>query len=80
MYEIESFTAIINSPEAAILAVGGIKRVPTVIEEEEVEKIEVRSIMKITLSVDHLLIDGAKAASFLNRIKYYLEFPEWIII
>ncbi|MCJ7814342.1 MAG: 2-oxo acid dehydrogenase subunit E2 [Candidatus Atribacteria bacterium] len=80
MYEIESFTAIINSPEAAILAVGGIKRVPTVIEEEEVEKIEVRSIMKITLSVDHRLIDGAKAASFLNRIKYYLEFPKRIII
>jgi len=80
MYEIESFTAIINPPEAAILAVGGIKRVPTVIEEEEVEKIEVRSIMKITLSVDHRLIDGAKAASFLNRIKYYLEFPKRIII
>jgi len=80
MYEIESFTAIINSPEAAILAVGGIKRVPTVIEEEEVEKIEVRSIMKITLSVDHRLIDGAKAASFLNRIKYYLKFPKRIII
>jgi len=80
MYEIESFTAIINPPEAAILAVGGIKRVPTVIEEEEVEKIEVRSIMKITLSADHRLIDGAKAASFLNRIKYYLEFPKRIII
>jgi len=80
MYGIESFTAIINPPEAAILAVGGIKRVPTVIEEEEVEKIEVRSIMKITLSADHRLIDGAKAASFLNRIKYYLEFPKRIII
>lgn len=80
MYGIESFTAIINPPEAAILAVGGIKRVPTVIEEEEIGKIEVRSIMKMTLSTDHRLIDGAKAASFLNRIKYYLEFPKRIII
>ena len=76
MYGIENFTAIINPPEAAILAVGAIKRVPVVIEEEEVEKIAIRSLMKITLSVDHRLIDGVMAASFLKRIKYYLEFPE----
>jgi pyruvate dehydrogenase E2 component (dihydrolipoamide acetyltransferase) len=81
MYGIESFTAIINPPEAAILAVGGIKKLPTVVTEEEgTEKIEIRSLMKITLSVDHRLIDGAMAASFLKRVKYYLEFPEGLIL
>ena len=81
MYGIESFTAIINPPEAAILAVGEIKKLPTVVTEEEgTEKIEIRSLMKITLSVDHRLIDGAMAASFLKRLKYYLEFPESLII
>jgi len=76
MYGIDNFTAIINPPEAAILAVGGIKKMPVVIEEEGVEKIEIRSLMKITLSVDHRLIDGTMAANFLKQIKCYLEFPE----
>ena len=76
MYGIEQFTAIINPPEAAILAVGTAKRVPTVVEEEGIGKVGIRSIMKITLSVDHRLIDGAMAAKFLKQIKYYLEFPE----
>jgi pyruvate dehydrogenase E2 component (dihydrolipoamide acetyltransferase) len=80
MYGIESFTAIINPPEAAILAVGEIKKIPIVVEKENSEKTEICSIMKMTLSADHRLIDGAMAASFLNRIKYYLEFPERLII
>ena len=81
MFGIESFTAIINPPEAAILAVGGIKKMPTVVTGEEgVEKIEIRSLMKITLSVDHRLIDGAMAATFLKRIKYCLEFPEGLLV
>ena len=80
MYGIDSFTAIINPPEAAILAVGTAKRIPVVIEEKGVEKIEICSLMKITLSVDHRLIDGAMAASFLKRVKYYLEFPEGLIL
>jgi len=80
MYGIENFTAIINPPEAAILAVGEIKKIPIVVEKENSEKTEIRSIMKMTLSADHRLIDGAMAASFLNRIKYYLEFPEQLII
>ena len=79
MYGIEQFTAIINPPEAAILAVGAVKRAPVVIEEEGVEKIGICSLMKVTLSVDHRLIDGAMAANFLNRLKYYLEFPERLI-
>jgi len=81
MYEIESFTAIINPPEAAILAVGGIKKLPTVVTEKEgTEKIEIRSLMKITLSVDHRLIDGATAATFLKQVKAYLEFPESLLL
>ena len=79
MYGIESFTAIINPPEAAILAVGEIKKIPAVIEEEGVEKIEVRSLMKMTLSADHRLIDGVTAANFLKQVKYYLEFLKQII-
>ena len=81
MFGIEQFTAIINPPEAAILAVGGIKKAPIVVTGEEgVEKIEIRSLMKITLSVDHRLIDGVMAANFLKQIKYYLEFPEGLIV
>jgi len=80
MFGIEQFTAIINLSEAAILAVGAIKRVPVTIEEEGVEKIESRSLMKITLSVDHRLIDGAMAVNFLKQIKYYLEFPESLFL
>jgi len=80
MYGIDNFTAIINPPEAAILAVGGIKKMPAVIDEEGLEKIGMRSLVKVTLSVDPRWIDGAKAASFLKQIKYYLEFPEDIIL
>ena len=80
MFGIEQFTAIINPPEAAILAVGGIKKIPAVFEEEGIEKIWIRSFMKITLSVDHRLIDGAIASNFLNRLKYYLEFSESLVL
>jgi len=76
MYGIDNFTAIINPPEAAILAVGTAKRIPVVIEKKGVEKIEIRSLIEVTLSVDHRLIDGAMAANFLKQIKYYLEFSE----
>lgn len=79
MYGIEQFTSIINPPEAAILAVGAVKKVPIVIEEESKDKLEIRSIAKFTLSVDHRLIDGVIAAKFLNQLKYYLEFPEVFI-
>jgi len=78
MYGIENFTAIINPPEAAILSVGEIKKMPMVIEENE--KIEIRSMMKATVSVDHRLIDGATAATFLKQVKDYLEFPEGLVL
>jgi len=79
MYGIEQFTSIINPPEAAILAVGAVKKVPIVIEEESKDKLEIRSIAKFTLSVDHRLIDGKTAVDFLKQLKYYLEFPEAIV-
>jgi len=78
MYGIEQFTSIINPPEAAILAIGVIKKMPIVIKDGE-EKVEIRPLMNMTLSVDHRLIDGTVAAHFLNQIKYYLEFPEILI-
>lgn len=79
MYGIEQFTAIINPPEAAILAVGSIQKMPVVTEENK-ERIEIRSIMKITLSADHRLIDGVMASDFLNQIKDYLLCPESLIM
>jgi len=79
MYGIEEFTSIINPPEAAILAVGVAKKIPIVIEEESKDKIEIRSIAKFTLSVDHRLIDGVIAVKFLNQLKYYLEFSEALV-
>jgi pyruvate dehydrogenase E2 component (dihydrolipoamide acetyltransferase) len=80
MYGIDNFIAIINPPEAAILAIGAIKKVPIVVERENKEEVKIHSMMKITLSVDHRLIDGIVAAKFLNRVKFYLEFPESLIL
>lgn len=69
MFGVEEFTAIINPPEAAILAVGGIK--------EEVVSIDgmlgVKPMMKVTLCSDHRVVDGALAAKFLQGLKLYLE-------
>jgi len=80
MYGIESFTAIINPPEAAILSIGQIKKTPVIVETyEDCEEIEIRSMMKATLSVDHRLIDGAVAATYLKQLKEYLEFPQSIL-
>jgi len=79
MYGIENFTAIINPPEAAILAVGAIQRAPIVIEGNK-EIIEIRPIMKLTLSADHRLIDGVTASNFLTKTKYYLQQPKFLVL
>ena len=71
MYGIDEFTAIINPPDACILAVGSIKQKPYVIDG----KIVPSNIMKVTLSCDHRAVDGATGASFLNSLKEYLENP-----
>ncbi|MFM9005236.1 MAG: pyruvate dehydrogenase complex dihydrolipoamide acetyltransferase [Flavobacteriales bacterium] len=71
MFGIEEFTDIINPPDACILAVGAIKE--TVIVEKG--QMLVGNIMKVTLSCDHRVVDGAKGAAFLQTLKSYLENP-----
>jgi len=75
MYGVEEFTAIINQPESAILAVGAILDKPVVIGKE----IVIRPIMKLTLSYDHRVIDGAKAAVFTKALKELIEHPILIL-
>jgi pyruvate dehydrogenase E2 component (dihydrolipoamide acetyltransferase) len=75
MFGIEEFAAIINRPESAILAVGAILDKPVVINKQ----IVVRPVMKITLSYDHRVIDGAKAAEFMKTLKEFLENPSSVI-
>ena len=72
MFGISNFTAVINPPNAAILAVGGIEQsfVPN-----KKNKPELASLMKITLSCDHRVVDGAIGAAFLKDLKNYLEQP-----
>lgn len=76
MFGISEFTAIINPPDACILAVGGINRVPVVSEQDE---IVIRSMMKVTLSCDHRVVDGAMGAQFLKTLKLLLENPVRIL-
>ncbi len=76
MYDVESFTAVINPPESAILAVGAIVPTPVVREGQVVA----RDIMKVTLSVDHRALDGAMAARFLQELKRLLEQPLGMLV
>jgi pyruvate dehydrogenase E2 component (dihydrolipoamide acetyltransferase) len=71
MYGIRRFTAVINPPQAAILAVGELTPRPVVRDGQIVP----RSIMELTLSCDHRILYGADAAEFLGRIREYLETP-----
>ncbi len=71
MFGIEEFTAIINPPNACILAVGAIRDVPVVKNGEVVPG----KRMKVTLSSDHRIVDGAKAAEFLNTLRQMIENP-----
>lgn len=71
MMGIEEFTAIINPPDACILAVGGIQQVPVVKNGQVVPG----NVMKLTMSCDHRVVDGAVGAKFLQTLKQYLEDP-----
>jgi pyruvate dehydrogenase E2 component (dihydrolipoamide acetyltransferase) len=71
MFGIDEFTAIINAPDACILAVGGINAVPVVREGAVVPG----HVMKVTLSCDHRVVDGASGAGFLQDFKAFLENP-----
>ena len=76
MFGIEEFTAIINPPDAAILAVGGVQDVPVVKNGQ----VQAGQVMKMTLSCDHRVIDGVTGAAFLNTVKGYLERPLSLIL
>ncbi len=77
----EYATPILNYPEAGILAVGEIKRKPRVVTDEDgTESIVPRSVMTLSLSFDHRLIDGAEGASFCNEVMRYLEHPELLLL
>lgn len=71
MFGIESFTAIVNPPDSCILAIGGIKQVPVVKDGAIVPG----NVMKVTLSCDHRVVDGATGAAFLQDFKQFLENP-----
>lgn len=71
MFGIEEFTAIINPPDACILAVGGIKQTPVVLNG----KLRIGNVMKVTLSCDHRVVDGVTGSQFLQTFKGLLENP-----
>jgi pyruvate dehydrogenase E2 component (dihydrolipoamide acetyltransferase) len=76
MYGIEEFTAIINPPNAAILAVGAIRDVPVV----ENGQVVPGKRMKVTLSSDHRVVDGATVAEFLSTLRHLLENPSSMLL
>jgi pyruvate dehydrogenase E2 component (dihydrolipoamide acetyltransferase) len=76
MFGIDEFTAIINPPDACILAIGGISQVPVVKNGAVVPG----NIMKVTLSCDHRVVDGAKGSAFLQTLKSLLEEPLRMLI
>jgi pyruvate dehydrogenase E2 component (dihydrolipoamide acetyltransferase) len=75
-YDVEHFQAIISPPEAAILAVGAIKQVPVVVNDE----IRIGTRMKLSLSVDHRVSDGAEGALFLKALRELLENPMRLLV
>jgi pyruvate dehydrogenase E2 component (dihydrolipoamide acetyltransferase) len=76
MFGIDEFTAIINPPDACILAVGGIQQVPVVKSGAVVPG----NVMKVTLSCDHRVVDGATGAAFLQTLKALLEEPVRLLV
>ena len=76
MFGIESFTAIVNPPDSCILAIGGIKEVPVVKNGQVVPG----NVMKVTLSCDHRVVDGATGSGFLQTFKTYMENPAAMLL
>ena len=76
MFEVDSFTAIVNPPETCILAVGRIAERAVVVNGQ----IVARPMMNLCLSYDHRILDGAPAARFLQCVKHYLENPVWLLM
>jgi len=71
MFGIEEFTAIINPPDSCILAIGGISQVPVVKDGQ----VKIGNVMKVTMSCDHRVVDGARGSAFLQTLKDLLEEP-----
>lgn len=76
MFGIEEFTAIINPPNACIMAVGAISQVPVIRDGE----IKIGNVMKVTLSCDHRIVDGAVGSAYLQTFKSLLEDPIKLLI
>jgi len=76
MFGIDEFTAIINPPASCILAVGGIQKTPIVVDGA----IKVGNVMKVTLSCDHRVVDGATGAKFLQTVRDVLEDPIRLLV
>ena len=76
MFGIDQFTAIINPPEAGILAIGGVEEKPIVVNGA----LEIRQRMRVTMSCDHRAIDGATGAKFLETVRRYMENPLSLVI
>jgi pyruvate dehydrogenase E2 component (dihydrolipoamide acetyltransferase) len=76
MFDVENFLAIINPPEAAILAVGSARQIPVV----ENKEIKIGWRMKATISVDHRVSDGAEAAQFMQKLAEFLENPVRMLV
>ena len=76
MFGIDEFTAVINPPEAGILAVGAMKPRPVVGGDGQVV---VKQLMRVTMSCDHRVIDGATGAKFLQTFKKIMENPLFLI-
>jgi pyruvate dehydrogenase E2 component (dihydrolipoamide acetyltransferase) len=76
MFGIDQFTAIINPPEAGILAVGGVEEKPVVLDG----RLEVRHRMRVTMSCDHRAVDGATGAKFLQTLRRFIENPLALVL
>ena len=74
MMGVESFTAIINPPQSCILAIGGTEK-KLILDESSEKGFKQVSVMKVTMSCDHRVVDGAVGASWLKAFKNYLESP-----
>jgi pyruvate/2-oxoglutarate dehydrogenase complex dihydrolipoamide acyltransferase (E2) component len=75
MYGIDTFHAIIPPGQGAIIAVGKVTKRGVVVEDEQGERLEIRLVMKLSLSADHRILDGAAGSRFLQQLKAFLEDP-----
>ena len=76
IYDIDSFTPIINPPECAVLGIGRLVKENVVVDDQPA----IRSMITLSLTFDHRLVDGAPAARFLQRVKQYIEQPYlWLV-